>query len=104
MKIEDFKELKEFHSIMKKIDNMEELSTISDLLDKIMHINKIRNELDKLEGELTQGRNAMFYFFAMKLDEQEVVFAKEKINSRIKYLKKKKAKAEKEEKEKNVKE
>ncbi len=104
MKIESFEELKEFHSIMKKIDNMEELSTICDLLDKIMHINKIKNELEKLETELTQGKNAMFYFFAMKLDEQEVVFAKEKVNSRIKYLKKKEAKAKKEEKEKDVKE
>ena len=34
----------------------------------------------------------------------ETLIAKEKVNSRIKYLKKKKAKAEKEEKEKDVKE
>lgn len=96
MNIENFDELKEFHSIMKKIENMEELSTISELLDKIMYINKIKNELEKLETELTQGKNAMFYFFAMKLDEQEVVFAKEKVNSRIKYLKRKESKIKKE--------
>lgn len=96
MNIENFDELKEFHSIMKKIENMEELSTISELLDKIMYINKIKNELEKLETELTQGKNAMFYFFAMKLNEQEVVFAKEKVNSRIKYLKRKESKIKKE--------
>lgn len=95
MKIDNFNELKEFHSIMKKIDNMEELSTICELLDKIMHINKIKNELERLEEELTKGKNAMFYFFAMKLDEQEVVFAKEKVNSRIKYLERKNKKKEK---------
>ena len=68
-----------------------------------MRINALKLELKALEDGLTEGGKAVFYFFADELDEEEIVFATERISGRIKRIQRveedkarKKAKAEEE--------
>ena len=89
MKIYEYDNYKDFKTVIDKIDNQKELELADNMLEKVLTLKKMQAEIDRLEEDLSQRETAMFYFFAMKMDEQEVVFAKEKLVSKIKRLKKK---------------
>tara|TARA_Y100000034_G_scaffold136644_1_gene214373 strand:- start:2695 stop:2985 length:291 start_codon:yes stop_codon:yes gene_type:complete len=89
MKTYDYSKVKDFIDTIKNVDDLDKLNAAQELLDSIMEINALKNRIKELESELTIGGRAMFYFFTLNLDEQEIVFASEKVQGRMKVLKKK---------------
>ena len=84
--------LSEFRKIIDNISSLDELEAAQGLLRDIMSINNMREKIDKLECDLSNGERAMFYFFASKLDSDEVVFAAEKVSGKMNRLRDKAAK------------
>ena len=64
-----------------------------------MKMNILLEDLDLLDKKSTEGKNAMFYFFVENLDKEELPFIIEKIDQKIRRLKRS-AEKEKLEKEK----
>ena len=96
-------QLNDFRDMINGIDDKELLESGQTLLREMMRINALKLELKTLEDGLTEGGKAVFYFFADELDEEEIVFATERISGRIKRIQRveedearKKAKAEEE--------
>ena len=84
--ITDYSEVKSFAEMLSKIDNVETLECVSELLDNIIELNKMKERIRVLEDDICKGGKAMFYFFVGNFDEQEAVFAHEKVLSRMKRL------------------
>jgi len=84
--------ISEFRKIIDNVSAMEELVAAQNLLRDIMAINDMREKIDNLESVLSNGERAMFYFFAAKLDSDEVIVASEKILGKINRLRKKEKK------------
>ena len=78
--------LSEFRKIIDNVSSSEELLAAQSLLRDIMHINDMREKIEKLESELANGERAMFYFFASGLDPDEVIFAAEKVSGKLNRL------------------
>ena len=64
-----------------------------------MRINALKEELASLESNLTNGGKAIFYFFAEELDEDELVFAAERVSGKLSRIQKKRERKESAEKE-----
>jgi|14_taG_2_1085336.scaffolds.fasta_scaffold12784_2 hypothetical protein len=78
--------LNDFRDMINGIDDKTLLESGQTLLREMMRINVIKEELETLEASLTEGGKAIFYFFADELDEDELVFATERITGRIKRI------------------
>ena len=87
--------LADFKSLVNDIDSVELLEVGQGLLRDMMKINSLKEELSKLESGLTEGRRAMFYFFAMSLDEEELPYMTEKMVGRVNRLSLKEKRAQK---------
>tara|TARA_Y100000310_G_scaffold331032_1_gene403858 strand:- start:629 stop:949 length:321 start_codon:yes stop_codon:yes gene_type:complete len=92
--------LEDFREMIDGVDDPSVLESGQTLLREMMEINNIRRRLDDLESNITNGGKAIFYFFAEELDEDELVFAAERISGRIKRIQRIEA-SEKEKKEKD---
>ena len=93
--------LSEFKELISDIENIESLDSAYSVVSDVLKISSMKQEIAKLEGGLTDGGKAMFYYFAMGLDEEELPYAAEKISGKLKRLRRnaeeKKAKEAKEE-------
>ena len=78
--------LADFKTLVNDIDNIELLEVGQGLLRDMMKINSLKQELERLESGLTEGGRAMFYFFAMSLDEEELPYMTEKMVGRVNRL------------------
>jgi len=78
--------LEDFREMINGVKDKEVLESGQTLLREMMEINDLRKRLEDLESNLTQGGKAIFYFFAEELDEDELVFATERISGRIRRL------------------
>jgi hypothetical protein len=78
--------LEDFREMIDGVSDPKVLESGQMLLREMIEINKIRMKLEELESHLTDGGKAIFYFFAEELDEDEIVFAAERISGRIKRL------------------
>ena len=78
--------LNEFREMIDKADDISVLESGQELLRDMMAIADLKRRLEELESNLTDGGKAIFYFFAEELDEDEIVFAAERISGRIKRL------------------
>jgi hypothetical protein len=78
--------LDDFREMINGIDDPKVLESGQTLLREMISINEIKRKLNQLESGLTDGGKAIFYFFAEELDEDEIVFAAERISGRIKRL------------------
>lgn len=83
---------KEMIEIISKLDTTEQACSLDELLRKKLDINKTREKLDQIEESLVEGGNAMFFFFALGLSNDEINFCLEKLNSKKKVLVKKEMK------------
>ena len=79
--------LDDFRSMIDNVDDPRVLESGQTLLREMMMINDLKIKLKELESNLTDGGKAIFYFFAEELDEDELVFASERISGRIKRIK-----------------
>ena len=78
--------LDEFRAMVDGIDDKALLSSGIDLLRDMAKISKLKKEIEELESNLTEGGRSVFYFFAEELNEDEIIFAAERISGRIKRL------------------
>lgn len=78
--------LDEFRDLVDRFDDPEILNQGLSLLRDLIEINEMRNKISKLESSLTQEGRAIFYFFASSLDEDELIFAAERISGRLKRM------------------
>lgn len=76
--------LNEFREMIDKIDDLSVLRSGQELLRDMMALRELKDKVEEIERGLTDGGKAIFYFFAEELDEDEVVFAAERISGRIK--------------------
>jgi hypothetical protein len=78
--------LDEFRDLVDRFDDPEILNQGLSLVRDLIEINEMRNKISKLESSLTQEGRAIFYFFASSLDEDELIFAAERISGRLKRM------------------
>lgn len=78
--------LDEFRDLVDRFDDPEILNQGLSLVRDLMEINNLKNKVSKLESSLTEEGRAIFYFFASSLDEDELVFAAERISGRLKRM------------------
>ena len=88
-------QLDEFRNMVDNCDDKEALDAAYQLLSELMEINSLKYKLEKLEAGLTNGKKAMFYFFASGLTEDEIVYATERVKGKTtRFLEKEKKKEE----------
>ena len=78
--------LNEFRDIINGVSDVSTLESGYNLLHDMIKISSMRKEIDKLEEGLVEGGRAMFYYFAMSLDEEEYPYVAEKIKGKISRL------------------
>ena len=78
--------LEDFREMIDGVKDSNVLESGQTLLREMIQINELRLRLEALESGLTDGGKAIFYFFAEELDEDEIVFAAERISVRLKRL------------------
>ena len=81
--------LNDFRDMIDNTDDKAVLESGQSLLREMMEIAALKERLSSLESNLTAGGKAIFYFFAEELDEDEIVFAAERITGKIRRLDKK---------------
>jgi len=88
MKQQEFlmSKLDEFRTMIDKADDPKVLEAGQELLRDMINLSALKQKVAEIEAGLTDGGKAIFYFFAEELDEDEVVFAAERISGRIKRL------------------
>ena len=95
-------QLDEFRNMVDNCDDKESLDAAYQLLSELLEINSLKYKLEKLESGLTNGKKAMFYFFAAGLTEDEIVFATERVKGKTNRLLEKEKKKEEEKKQKEL--
>jgi hypothetical protein len=88
--------LDEFRTMIDETDDPKVLESGQDLLRDMINLSALKQKVIEIEAGLTDGGKAIFYFFAEELDEDEIVFAAERISGRIKRLDRKAAKESRE--------
>jgi len=88
--------LNDFREMIDGTDDKTVLESGQTLLREMIEIVSLKERLASLEAGLTDGGKAIFYFFAEELNEDEIVFAAERITGRIRRLDKKEEKNKKE--------
>jgi hypothetical protein len=78
--------LDEFRTMIDNTDDPKVLESGQELLRDMITLVEVRQKVKEIEEGLTDGGKAIFYFFAEELDEDEIVFAAERISGRIKRL------------------
>lgn len=81
--------LDDFRDMIDNTSDEEVLQSGQTLLREMMRINALKEELSSLEDNLTNGGKAIFYFFAEELDEDELVFAAERVSGKLSRIQKK---------------
>ncbi len=93
MEKESLERYKKFEQIIEKLDNIKDMESADSVLSAVLEMKKIEAQLDKLNEELlSKPESAMFYVQTMRMDEDEVLFAKQKLSSKIKKQRKKEEK------------
>ena len=78
--------LNEFRDMVDNIQDKEVLESGRDLIRDMMEISKLQSQIENLKNGLTDGGRAMFYFFAMDLTDEELVYGAERIVGRIRRI------------------
>ena len=94
--------LEDFREMINGVSDSQVLESGQTLLREMIEINDLKRRLEELETNLTKGGKAIFYFFAEELDEDELIFATERISGRITRLQRSEKIKEKSAKESNI--
>tara|TARA_A100001011_G_C14319697_1_gene849919 strand:+ start:3356 stop:3619 length:264 start_codon:yes stop_codon:yes gene_type:complete len=81
--------LNEFKDMVSSVDDTQLLESGLYLLRDLTEIDTLKKKIKDLEDGLTEGGRAALYFFASELDSEELLYATENLNGRIKFLNKK---------------
>tara|TARA_B100000123_G_C25443972_1_gene302953 strand:+ start:260 stop:556 length:297 start_codon:yes stop_codon:yes gene_type:complete len=83
---------KKLIEIAKNLEIEEEVLSLEKVLRTNLEIIKLKDKIDRLEDSLADRKMAMFYFFAMNLNGDEINFILEKVNSKKKKIESQKEK------------
>jgi hypothetical protein len=78
--------LEDFRKMIDSIDDEQLLEAGLSLTRDMIRYHEMKKEIQKIEDSFTDGQKAIFYFFADALDQDEIVFAAERISGRIKRI------------------
>ena len=78
--------LDEFRNMIDVIEDKQVLESGQALLKDMIAIASLKRRAKELEEALVEDGKAIFYFFAEELDEDEILFAAERISGRLKRL------------------
>ncbi len=78
--------LKEFKDMIEDIEDIEVLNSAYLVVSEVLRIIDMKQRISMLEKDLTSDGKAMFYYFAMGLDNEEVPYVAENINGKIRRL------------------
>ena len=78
--------LDEFRDLVDRFDDPQILDQGLSLVRDLIEINNLKSKIADMESSLTQEGRAIFYFFAATLDEDELIFAAERISGRLKRM------------------
>lgn len=87
---------KKLIEITKNLEIEEEVLSLEKVLRTNLEIIKLKDKIDRLENSLADRTMAMFYFFAMNLNGDEINFILEKVNAKKNKIEKQKEKEKKE--------
>lgn len=79
--------LNKLRAIIDDVDNVETLEAGYELFHELIEIDSMRQKIKSAESGLTDGGKAMFYYFAMGLESEELPYIAEKIKGRINRIK-----------------
>jgi len=101
MEIKSAIELNKFRDTVDECVDKEMIEAAVGVLNDLLTINRLKKEIQALEGNMYDGARSLFYFLALPLSEDEIVFAAERANGRLKRMQRAEdLKKEKEEKDK----
>lgn len=94
---DEIKKYKDFEKIIKKLDNIEDMERAFAVTSSVLEIKKMEENLKRLQDELlSMPETAMFYINLVNMSEEEVLFSKQKLSTKIKREKSKKENEESE--------
>jgi len=83
--------LDDFREMVDGITDLKVLEAGQVLLREMLQINEMKRKIEEFESSQAEGGKAIFLFFAEELDEDELVFATERISGRIKRMEREEA-------------
>jgi len=89
--------------ITKNLEIEEEVLSLETVLRANLEIMNLKDKIERIEASLAERDKAMFYFFAMGLNGDEINFALEKVNAKKKTIEKRKEQEQKEKEKKDEK-
>ena len=89
--------------ITKNLEIEEEVLSLETVLRANLEIMNLKDKIERIETSLAERDKAMFYFFAMGLNGDEINFALEKVNAKKKKIEKQKEQEQKEKEQKDEK-
>ena len=95
---DEIKKYKEFEKIIKKMDNLEDMERADSVIASVLEIKKVEEKLRSLQDDLmSKPETAMFYINLVNMSEEEVLFSKQKLSTKLKRERKKKENSKNEE-------
>lgn len=96
---DEIKKYKDFEKIISKLDNLEDMERANNVISAMLEIKKVEEKLEKLQSDLlSKPETAMFYVNLISMTEEEVLFSKQKLSSKLKRARKDKEAEKNEEK------
>ncbi len=83
-----------FADLVNEINDLEVLDAAEDLMNDLAAINNMKQKIDMMEKKLHEGKRAVFYFFTLSLDPEEVALAAQTVKGRKRVITEKLKKAE----------
>jgi hypothetical protein len=77
-------------NITKNLEVEEEVLCLEQVLRSNLEIMNLKDKIERIETSLAERDKAMFYFFAMGLNGDEINFVLEKVNAKKKRIEKQK--------------
>ena len=83
------KNIKNFIKTFEDLEDLNILKNSLEMLRDMIKISKMQREIEKIEQTFYSPEKSIAFFFAQKLNEQEIVWAAEKLSGMVKYMEKK---------------
>jgi hypothetical protein len=84
--MQEDKNIKEFIKRFENLGDPNILKNSLDMLRDMIKITKLKREIEQIEETFYTPEKSIGFFFAQKLNEQEVIWAAEKLSGMLKYM------------------
>lgn len=86
---------KNIKTFIKRFENLEDKNILEnslELLRDMIKMEKLKKEIEEIEETFYTPEKSITYFFAQSLNEQEIIWAAEKISGMLKFMESQNAK------------